>query len=165
MEEKYSNNIESLQNMIIKMKLNLLFGYTTEEVTLKEFNKYRDLLSERTSRYNKIQKTFLNIVNDSANKSIIEDKENQLLILIDSLKQMNKEYLLKIDVLLLEEKNKYIDEGASGRLAGAGLKAGFNSKYFNSSLTYSFATNRSQLITSDAKENKMIYFEISTGCC
>lgn len=62
-------------------------------------------------------------------------------------------------------KNKYVDEGASGRLAGAGLKAGFNSKYFNSSLTYSFATNRSQLITSDAKENKMIYFEISTGCC
>ncbi len=62
-------------------------------------------------------------------------------------------------------KNKYIDEGASGRLAGAGLKAGFNSKYFNSSLTYSFATNRSQLITSDVKENKMIYFEISTGCC
>ena len=110
MEEKYSNNIESLQNMIIKMKLNLLFGYTTEEVTLKEFNKYRDLLSERTSRYNKIQKTFLNIVNDTANKSIIEDKENQLLILIDSLKQMNKEYLLKIDVLLLEEKNKYIDD-------------------------------------------------------
>ncbi len=62
-------------------------------------------------------------------------------------------------------KNKFVDEGASGRLAGAGLKAGFNSKYFNSSLTYSFATNRSQLINSNVKENKMIYFEISTGCC
>ena len=62
-------------------------------------------------------------------------------------------------------KNKYVDEGASGRLAGAGLKAGFNSKYLNTSLTYSFATNHSQLITSDAKENKMIYFEISSSCC
>ena len=62
-------------------------------------------------------------------------------------------------------KNKYVDEGASGRLAGAGLKAGFNSKYFNTSLTYSFATNHSQLITSDVKENKMIYFEISLSCC
>ena len=62
-------------------------------------------------------------------------------------------------------KNKYVDEGASGRLAGAGLKAGFNSKYFNTSLTYSFATNHSQLITSDVKENKMIYFEISSSCC
>ena len=62
-------------------------------------------------------------------------------------------------------KNKYVDEGASGRLAGAGLKAGFNSKYFNTSLTYSFATNQSQLITSNVKENKMIYFEISSSCC
>jgi hemolysin activation/secretion protein len=62
-------------------------------------------------------------------------------------------------------KNKYVDQGATGRLAGAGLKAGFNSKYFNSSLTYSFATNHSKLVTTNAKENKMIYFEISTGCC
>jgi hemolysin activation/secretion protein len=62
-------------------------------------------------------------------------------------------------------KNKYVDQGASGRLAGAGLKTAFNSKYFNASLTYSFATNRSQLITSDVKENKMIYFEIATSCC
>ena len=125
MEEKYSNNIESLQNMIIKMKLNLLFGYSFANVskdvlangnadlmaeTLKEFTKYRDILSERTTKYNKIQKTFLNIVNDTANKDIIEDKENQLSILIDSLKQMNKEYIMKIDVLLLEDKNKFIDD-------------------------------------------------------
>jgi len=125
MEEKYANNIESLQNMIIKMKLNLLFGYSFANVskdvlasgnadlmaeTLKEFTKYRDILSERTTKYNKIQKTFLSIVNDTANKEIIEAKENQLSILIDSLKKMNKEYLLKIDVLLVEEKNKFIDD-------------------------------------------------------
>jgi len=35
-------------------------------------------------------------------------------------------------------KNKYID--ADGRLAGAGLKTIFNSKYFTASLTYSWAT-------------------------
>jgi hemolysin activation/secretion protein len=62
-------------------------------------------------------------------------------------------------------KNKYVDNGASGRLAGAGLKTIFNSKYFNASLTYSFATNHSRLITTNVKENKMIYFEIATGCC
>lgn len=62
-------------------------------------------------------------------------------------------------------KNKYTDESTSGRLAGAGLKTAFNSKYFNASLTYSFATNHSKLVTTKVKENKMIYFEISTGCC
>ena len=61
-------------------------------------------------------------------------------------------------------KNKYIDAGADGRLAGAGLKTIFNSRYFNASLTYSWATNQSRLINSSAKENRLIYFEISANC-
>ena len=62
-------------------------------------------------------------------------------------------------------KNKYVDAGADGRLAGAGLKTIFSSRYFNASLTYSWATNHSRLITSTTKENKLFYFEISASCC
>lgn len=62
-------------------------------------------------------------------------------------------------------KNKYVDSGADGRIAGAGLKTIFNSKYFNASLTYSWATNHSRLVTSTTKENKLAYFEISASCC
>ncbi len=59
--------------------------------------------------------------------------------------------------------NKYRDTG--GRLAGTGLKTSFDSNYFTASLTYSVATNRSQMLPNDKKENKMIYFEISFSCC
>lgn len=62
-------------------------------------------------------------------------------------------------------KNKYVNNEAGGRLAGAGVKALLNSKYFNASLTYSFAANRSHLITSDIRENRLIYFEMSMNCC
>lgn len=62
-------------------------------------------------------------------------------------------------------KNKYIDNSSSGRLSGAGLKTLFNSKYFNTSLTYSWAINKSKLITSNLKENKLIYFEVNINCC
>ncbi len=62
-------------------------------------------------------------------------------------------------------KNKYVSNGADGRLAGAGIKTLFSSSYFNASLTYSWATNQSRLITSTTKENKLIYFEISASCC
>jgi len=62
-------------------------------------------------------------------------------------------------------KNKYVDNGADGRLSGAGIKTIFNSRYFNASLTYSWATNQSRLITSTTKENKLVYFEISASCC
>ena len=62
-------------------------------------------------------------------------------------------------------KNKYVDNGADGRIAGAGVKTFFNSSYFNASLTYSWATDHSSLIVSNIKENKLIYFEISATCC
>jgi hemolysin activation/secretion protein len=62
-------------------------------------------------------------------------------------------------------KNKFVDNGADGRLSGAGLKTIFSNRYFNASITYSWAINQSRLITSTTKENKLIYFEISASCC
>ena len=56
-------------------------------------------------------------------------------------------------------KTKY--NGDSGRLSGAGLKTIFINKYFDASLTYSWALQKSNLITSADKENKMLYFELS----
>ena len=58
-------------------------------------------------------------------------------------------------------KNKY--DGSDGRLSGAGIKTIFESKYFNASLTYASALQKSKLITSLAKENKMVYFELSAS--
>lgn len=57
-------------------------------------------------------------------------------------------------------RNKY--DGSAGRLSGAGIKTIFKSKYFNSSLTYSWAINKSSLITAVQKENKLLFFEISS---
>ena len=64
-------------------------------------------------------------------------------------------------------KTKYNGQGeiTSGRLSGAGLKTIFSSKYFDASLTYSWALQRSNLITAEDKENKMLYFELSAKCC
>ena len=55
--------------------------------------------------------------------------------------------------------------GEEGRLSGAGIKTIFGSKYFNASVTFSNALQKSKLINSDKHENKMIYFEVSAVCC
>ncbi|MBP7710289.1 MAG: ShlB/FhaC/HecB family hemolysin secretion/activation protein [Rickettsiales bacterium] len=55
--------------------------------------------------------------------------------------------------------------GESGRMSGAGVKTIFNSRHFSASLTYSQALQKSKLISTPVKENKMIYFEVSAGCC
>lgn len=60
-------------------------------------------------------------------------------------------------------QNKY--DGSDGRLSGAGIRSIFSSNYFNASLTYSWALNKSSLISSTTKENKLLYFEISATCC
>jgi len=60
-------------------------------------------------------------------------------------------------------RNKY--DGSSGRLSGAGAKTIFSSNNFNASLTYSWGINKSKLITSNVKENHLVYFEISANCC
>lgn len=63
-------------------------------------------------------------------------------------------------------KYKYSNNGADGRLSGTGIKTIFEGKYFTAALTYSWALNKSRLITSaGAKENKLLYFEISASCC
>ena len=62
-------------------------------------------------------------------------------------------------------KNKYASNGDDGRLSGAGIKTIFSSKYFDASLTYSWGASKSSLITSQDKENKMVYFEVSAKCC
>lgn len=56
-------------------------------------------------------------------------------------------------------KKNFSDEGADGRLSGAGVKLIFNNNYINASIAYSSALSSSKLITS-RKENKMIYFEV-----
>ncbi len=60
-------------------------------------------------------------------------------------------------------RNKF--NGTDGRLSGAGVKTIFESRYFNASLTYSQSLQKSHLITSTVKENKLVYFEISASCC
>lgn len=60
-------------------------------------------------------------------------------------------------------RNQY--DGESGRMAGAGIKMIFESRYFNASVTYAQALQKSKLISSTVKENKMIYFELSASCC
>jgi hemolysin activation/secretion protein len=50
-------------------------------------------------------------------------------------------------------------------IAGTGLRISYSNKFFSASLTNSWALQQSRLTSSKLKENKMIYFEISTKCC
>jgi len=60
-------------------------------------------------------------------------------------------------------QNKY--DGSDGRLSGAGIKTIFATNQLQASLTYSWANSSSSLVTSDKKENSLVYFEVTVKCC
>jgi hemolysin activation/secretion protein len=91
-------------------------------------------------------------------------------LILPLINKENPSYLANLNKFKLEPFYDYGHvqtryNNAGGRLAGAGVKTIFESQYFNASLTYSWATNRSKLLTATQKENKMLYFEISASCC
>jgi len=91
-------------------------------------------------------------------------------LILPLINKENPSYLTHLNKFKLEPFYDYGHaqtryNNAGGRLAGAGVKTIFESQYFNASLTYSWATNRSKLLTATQKENKMLYFEISASCC
>lgn len=53
----------------------------------------------------------------------------------------------------------------SSSIAGSGFATTYLNKYFNASLTMSWALRQSNLSVSKYKENKLIYFELKTNCC
>lgn len=61
------------------------------------------------------------------------------------------------------------NNGASGRLSGAGIKGIFSHQNFNASLTYSKVLSKSKLALvsspSGVNEDQMVYFELSASCC
>jgi hypothetical protein len=88
-EELYARNIDALQTKIIKIKLNLLFGYVPEDETLTEFTKYREILGKISKEYEPIQREFIvQVVGNEAHWKMIEEKENHLFELVDELRLM-----------------------------------------------------------------------------
>jgi hemolysin activation/secretion protein len=56
-----------------------------------------------------------------------------------------------------------IKTGEAGRMSGAGVKTAFESNNFNASFTCAWGVNSSQLVTTNQKENALVYFEIGAG--
>ena len=58
-------------------------------------------------------------------------------------------------------RNRYNSQG--GRLSGTGIRAIFNSKNLNSTLTYSRGLNKSMRFNTTKKEEQILLFEVSLG--
>jgi len=76
----------------ISSKLNFLFGYSSESTTLADFNKLKQELIDEVKKYQRINEIYVNIVNNMTKINEIKVKNDNLLVLIQSFKELIKNF-------------------------------------------------------------------------
>ena len=112
--QMYDNIIEdyeSLQNDIIKTKLNLLFNYSSEEETIKHFEELRTLIKQDTDILEYTKKELINIINNPQKNNDLKKKLDDFYKLKEELKVLQKEYYDNQNPMLINDMvEKYISE-------------------------------------------------------
>tara|TARA_Y100000591_G_scaffold326163_1_gene348323 strand:- start:730 stop:1551 length:822 start_codon:yes stop_codon:yes gene_type:complete len=110
------SNFNNLQTNIIATKLDILFGYKTEDEAIKIFKKLRKDLSSVVKLYNVVRKEYLDIVARGYGSQELKDKQNKLQVAIDEIKELSKTYDKIEDSyesgsgIIKDMVEKYIDE-------------------------------------------------------
>lgn len=94
---KILNNINELKNNIIKIKLNFMYGFETEEVTLNKFQTLKKELINLVSEYKILSSQFSNFFENESNKDEILVKQELLFNEIDKFNILIDEYLTTND--------------------------------------------------------------------
>ena len=76
----------------ISSKLNFLFGFISESTTIEEFNKLKVDLIQTVKIYQKIHENYQNIISNSVKKQEIIQKNSELLIYIQNLNELIKNF-------------------------------------------------------------------------
>jgi hypothetical protein len=112
--EMYDNimeNYESLQNDIIKTKLNLLFSYSNEEETIKQFEHLRSLVKHDTQILEYTKKELINIIDNPQKNKDLNKKLDDFYKFKGELKLLHKEYYDRQDAMLINDMvEKYISQ-------------------------------------------------------
>lgn len=83
-----NNKININKIKTISSKLNFLFGYTSQETTLEDFNILKQELIDEVKNYKKLNETYLNIISNLNKIKLIDENNNNLLILIQNFKEL-----------------------------------------------------------------------------
>ena len=87
-----ANKINTNKTETIRSKLNFLFGFSNEKNTIEIFNKFKQELIDEVKNYQKINEVYLNIVHNLSKTKEVNEKNNNLLVLIQNFKDLIKEF-------------------------------------------------------------------------
>ena len=101
--QEYIVNLERLKGDIIITKLNFIFSYDSEELSVAKFNELKKTLNSTAEKYNELYIQYLNIINNQENSDIIKTR------LIDKA-EIIKETKSRIELFKQTNNISYIKE-------------------------------------------------------
>lgn len=90
--KEYERQITDLKQQVIVIKNDLLFGYTTTDVAMKQFNDIKEGLHEATEMYESILVNYVTIYEKPDTKRFLDDKKIELYNIVTSIKTMMTDY-------------------------------------------------------------------------
>ena len=86
--EEYHAKIEKIKEKTIELKLTLLFGYSTEEDTVKEFSKLEAEKAATVMKYDRIREKYHHVVANTAHETALKDNEHRINEVVKEIKIM-----------------------------------------------------------------------------
>lgn len=87
-----NNIVDEEKSKIIKIKLDFLFGYISEETAVAEFNKLKSNIIRSSESLKNIETKYLDIVDNKEKKNILEEKNIELHKTILEIKELYKNF-------------------------------------------------------------------------
>jgi len=86
--EEYHAKIEKIKEKTIELKLTLLFGYSTEEDTIKEFSMLEAEKAATVIMYDLIREKYHHVVANTARENIVKNTEQRIDEIVKGIKTM-----------------------------------------------------------------------------
>jgi len=86
--DEYQAKIEKIKEKTIELKLNLLFGYATEEETIKQFTELEKEKAATVTMYDRIREKYHNVVANAAQESALKTTEQRIDEIVKEIKTM-----------------------------------------------------------------------------
>ena len=86
------DEINKMRTEIIDVKLNLLFNYVGEDLSLKQFDKLRKSLKIFTDEYDRVLHQYLEVVNYGIRSEPLKVLQTRLFVVVEAIKKLVKEF-------------------------------------------------------------------------
>ena len=103
MNQNIIEDTETVQNDIIKTKLNLLFNYYDEEETVQLFEKLKKMLKQNTDILELTKSEFIKIIDNPTRKKELKDEMTEFYRLKERLYVLHKEYFDRQEPMLIND--------------------------------------------------------------